>query len=220
MCDADLRNKIIAKVDALIAAQKMFTAWDVTRLLRQDGEWARHDEVRTEVHNLFNDGEMSVNYLRSNVCIDPSTTTYAQVFHNSLDNPDDYDKSALTTTPTSVVNPTPAVVPTPVSTPTAVKAPLNNDVLTTDCRGRILIKKSLVQKLGLNPGDNANVWLGLKGDLCVSSTQLGSGAKDYRLYIVDKYGEVRIKPGLWNVTSTSFKTEFNNRSDTLFVFPA
>lgn len=227
MCDSVLRDKIIAKVNALTAANAMFTAWDVTRLLRQDGEWARHNEVRAEVHILFEDGDMGQNYLRTNVCIDSSRNTYAHVFHNNIDNPSNYDANGLQTTPTGNVSATPtAAVPTasPISPacglPLPVASSTDPDILTTDSRGRILIRKWVVRQLGLRPGDAVGVWLGGIGDLCISVDKVGKWAIGCRMYLVDKYYEIRIKPSLWNYLGSAFKTDFSSSGDTLFVRPA
>lgn len=207
MCDQVLRDKIIAKVNALTGAHARFTAWDVTRLLRQDGEWARHNEVRTEVHILFEDGDMGRDYLRTNVCIDGSRNIYAHVFHDNIDNPSNYDQNGLQTTPTG--NNASAV-----TTPTAVVSTTDPDILTTDTRGRILIPKRFTQQVGLNFGDAVHCYAGAKNDIYVVNDRpyVGFPTGSYRRYMVDKYGDVRFRPADFNFLGSNFEVAVDGKN--------
>jgi len=225
MCNDVLRDKIIAKVNALTAANVMFTAWDVTRLLRQDGEYVKHYETKEVVEELFNDEDIrnaSEEYFRTSICVDPNKGVYAYVYHRAVDDPYTYDPNGLTITPTAVVN-QPTVTPSPVAPTPAVSTltpinvtPAGDGVLHTDTRGRLLIPKKIVNEAGFKVGDVVYAYIGMGGDLCVSKY---ANPQD-RSYIVDKYDDLRIKPSLLGMNETAFTATVFVAGNVIFVRPA
>ena len=58
-----------------VDSKKSFTAHDVTQEVRSRGHKIIHDEVRTEVHNLFDRGSMTTSYKRTVVSLADRTSS-------------------------------------------------------------------------------------------------------------------------------------------------
>ena len=186
------------EVAAQIAQGLMFTAYDVTKVLRKAGVWCKHFEVRDEVHNLFANGDMGPDYKRTNALVS-SNGDYAWIYHHYMDDPNDYaNPSVSPANANSVTNVVPkastvsSVVSSAVSSILSSKAsvPTGSYSKSVDTRGRLLIEKRHISALGLNPGNEAYVYLhGVKIEVTEGSYV---GGTLLNVYIVDKDGAVRL----------------------------
>jgi hypothetical protein len=59
MCDVATRQMVEDEIGDKVAKKHMFTAWDITRVVRQKGGSGRHGELKVVVHELFANGEMA-----------------------------------------------------------------------------------------------------------------------------------------------------------------
>ena len=196
-------------VDAKISQGEMFTAYDITKVLRKTG-WAKHFAVRDEVHRIFMAGEMDdADYKRTNGRV-TSNDDYAWIYHHYMDDADDYINPSVSPANTlSPTNVTPAGPVASVSVPASVAFTLKTPASSVsgnfyykavDSRGRLLIEKSYVAGLGLSPGDDAYVYTSLGKLIIVNGSYTGTLL---RVYLVDKDGAVRIGSKICNYTSSS-----------------
>jgi len=149
-------------VEALVEDQAQFSAHDITTLLRAEGLTVRHngaDGVRQFVHDLMNQGNpMFVDYNR-----DVSPSLGAFIYHHYNDDVNDYDpdehRSATNvTTGTAVGAPTTTVgSSTTVGSPTIV----DDGKVNVDQRGRLCVRAALLRQLGVKPGNQVYVDIGV-----------------------------------------------------------
>lgn len=74
-------------VSALIAQRKPFSAFDITKAVRALGQRAKHDEVKSAVHQIFRSGRMQ-DFLQTLVQY-PGAPTPAFLYHPQEVNPND-----------------------------------------------------------------------------------------------------------------------------------
>jgi hypothetical protein len=58
MLDPEVLDRLQEIVNEKLRNGDPFTAYDITQQLRAENFWVKHDHARTEVHRLFQDGEM------------------------------------------------------------------------------------------------------------------------------------------------------------------
>lgn len=162
----NVKDLVVDTVNAFVQDGQMFTAYDVTKHVRsQTSENVRHYEVQSAVH-----AEMATLV---------STGGYDRVLHNFTNNggatvqaivyfpigedfnqynPDEV-KQANSAAPVAVATvPTTATVTTVVSPvapvqPSGLSPAQVHITMTKDKGGRVCIPKTLVQQLGVKPGD-------------------------------------------------------------------
>ena len=184
-------------VEALVEDRALFSAHDVTTLLRAEGLTVRHtgpNGVREFVHNLMNQGNpMFDDYIRT------ASSIGAFVYHHYNDDVNDYDpdehrNATNVTTGTAVGAPT-----TTVAAPTTVGAPTVDGKVGVDQRGRLCVRASLLRSLGVVPGDLVFVNTKLNGVVKPDFTNPSMVTDPaYRWLKVDKDNCVRISSGLLN----------------------
>lgn len=175
-------------------AGEMFTAYDVTRAVRQKvGRSVNvpHNDVKQEVHTMFANQQIGTDYTRSlgNLA---GLQTQPWIYHRTTDDPANY---------MGVPTGGPATVPPVVQTPTATPTDGPDDGVNqtpdgtykVDARGTLCVPKSLLEAADLNPGDEAHVSADpLAGCLVVTKSPPDGTLTDLSSYTVDKYGNVRI----------------------------
>tara|TARA_R110000824_G_scaffold12226_5_gene53501 strand:- start:532 stop:1248 length:717 start_codon:yes stop_codon:yes gene_type:complete len=96
-----MNNTAKTAADTVIATfnsdQTIFTAYDVTRKIRDKGEKAYHSEIRDLVTNTFNNGSITL-YDRTSV--DLGGGIQALVYHPNGTDPNSYDKDWIDNDPT------------------------------------------------------------------------------------------------------------------------
>ena len=88
MCDQQVRDAAVAKVSLFVSEGRLFTAWDVTRALREDQvNNSYHNDVNGVVKGMFGNGEMP-GYDRQ---LQDVKGNQALVYHPSTIDPAAYD---------------------------------------------------------------------------------------------------------------------------------
>ena len=185
--DQATREKMEEVVQGFIDADEMFSAFDVTKTLRNThGMTVYHSEVKKAVHGMYDSWAVGADhdylfdgYGRSIVHTSNfSVLVYAPAGKNANDyDPDNIDPKPAPVSATTNVSQKPATVGTGISR------------CNVDNRGRLLITAALVKGIGLTPGDTAHVSVGTS-KLVVSSVTLGTATD--RTYVVDKDNAIRI----------------------------
>jgi len=173
-------------VEELTESNDLFTAYDVTTLLRARGVRVRHTGnggVRDFVHNLFTRDEIVfANYNRDLHTLPDGTSVF--VFCPYKDDPDNYDPNQHRNTNSTS---TPAVqTPTvPVTATTTV----DDGKVGTDQRGRLCVRADILRKLGVGPGDIVSVNTVMHS---VVASTLNRDLVEYRQLVVDKDNCLRL----------------------------
>lgn len=85
-----MKDKIEQKIKELTDSRSMFTAYDVTVSMRNDGERVKHNDVKVVVHEMFDKCEMEPGYLRKLTDI-PNTNNQALLYHHVMSDTDEYE---------------------------------------------------------------------------------------------------------------------------------
>ena len=182
-------------VEALVEDQAMFSAHDITTLLRADGLTVRHTGnggVREFVHDLMQSNPMFADYNRDRR---PDVGDVgADVYHHYNDDVNDYDpdEHRQATNVTTTVG-----APTTVGTPICPTSAPADDKVGIDQRGRLCVRASLLRQLGVAPGDTVFVNIKLNGVVkpdFTNPTMVADNA--YRSLVVDKDNCVRISDSM------------------------
>jgi len=86
--DSDLEEQVDVIVTDLCEGDGLFTAYDITKEIRNAGVSCRHAKVRRIVHNTYNNGEMDDNYMRSLIFVDSNVQAF--VYHPANVDPNVY----------------------------------------------------------------------------------------------------------------------------------
>lgn len=160
-----LDDTVIAKVERLatqwVAEGKMFTAFEISLALKEQGIRERHRNLKATIHEVLGrvGGE---NYSRT--LMDVGAPTQAWVYHKLRDNPYLYeplDRSGFGDAPSKKSSrPAPQIAPRdpkPLRTGGA-EPPTNSDgAFGMDAQGNLTIPQSLIVRLGLAPGDEVHL---------------------------------------------------------------
>jgi len=152
----------------------MFSAYDVTRIIRAKGVPVYHSQVRSIVHSFYLDEDMDEDYIRSPLALNGRA---ALVYHHSMDDVNEYDQDALK----------------PKDATPAVSSVTDDDEddkvpLSADNRGRVHLGADLMRKLYVKRGDVVYAFSDIDGELSITDDGLDLD----RGYIVDKDGAIRI----------------------------
>ena len=192
-----LQTIIAATLATLIQDQKLFTAYDVTTLVRASGEQVRHGQVRSIVHDLMaREGSYSSTFSTFGVVAFP-----AKVYHPVSVSATQYDPSAIRNGLKA-----PLAAPTtinmnavrPVGQPVSKSGGKQVEVGTGN---RLRVPAESVRKLGLKAGDKGYVSVD-NGNIVVTAAQpVGKPAK---AITVDQYDNLLFRSPL-GVTSDLFE---------------
>jgi len=157
--DAQTEQVATDVLDAMTEAREMFTAYDVTSQLRQQGHQVTHYSaggVREFVHSHFLDVSVfPADYTRSLHDFGKGSTF---VFHPQGEDVNDYDPSKWQ--PVGDQDDDDEDDDTVVTAPAPAPAPVDDDgKIGVDARGRLCVRASFVRQLGLKPGDEVIVHL-------------------------------------------------------------
>ena len=197
-------------VDEFVSKGFMFTAFDVTNLLRSNGSQVFHSEVNKAVQEMFRHGEMT-DYEKDIVDVGAPVSPFVYYHRNSdvsnyqsdwIDNNPDQngmlndstkDNGISQPTPSSYgVNPTP-ITPTPNVTVKTTKASIPKGAYNVDKDGRLNIPPTLVNSLGVEPWDFVGVMTDSKKLVIATETLANSISSGYyKKYMVNKDGRIRI----------------------------
>jgi len=191
------------QVNVYVQGDKLFTAYDVTKALRNEqGLTVNHWEVRKVVHYMFNDGDMPSHMMRESRSVGGGRTAFVYMptwRASDTYDPDDLGGTADPTTgsPTTTAPTTPT---TPTTTPTQPPLPSTPSSTPdgrhgTDKRGRLCIPNEMTRKLNWKKGNIISV---LKDNGRLAIQQAGGNATPpvsatvVATYMLDKSDNVRL----------------------------
>jgi len=214
--DAALQSVIEAVVNDKVQAGEMFTAYDVTKEVRNRGHRERHNNMKTVVHDYYGRGLMGSDYTRTLIPIQGAPVP-AFLYHRYTDDPTTYNPSqprAASSNPAAVgaavgnfyaqgkadpdddddgsaANPTSASLSPPSSLPQLSTGTVKNGVRKPDARGTVCIPAKHLRACGFKPKDTVFVWTKDGKTLAVQKPAT-SGGKPLAKYTVDENNNVRI----------------------------
>jgi hypothetical protein len=199
------QNLLNTILQAKVANQEMFTAYDITMAMRASGVNIYHSEVRDEVHNFYTSGNMT-NYNRKSQLV--AGGVFAYVFYHCQSDPSTYvSKNPVATPMTSNSTPVASVKTAVTLTPIKPTGTRNTDPssLTIDAWQRLRVPASITRQIGLKPYDYADVKFDSKnGIIEIGRTGCVPGA--IQSNTVDQYGNIRFGLKQQRINATSFKT--------------
>jgi len=137
MCDQVTKNKVEAVVNDFVSKGYMFTAWDVTKSLRNSGERISHRDVQDTVKEMWNIGSVT-DYTRDTKHIGAPIAPFVYYHQNSdvndyqadwMENNTDQDGMKNDGVDSNLV---PVTVPVPVVVPVVAKASIPQTVNVND----------------------------------------------------------------------------------------
>jgi bifunctional DNA-binding transcriptional regulator/antitoxin component of YhaV-PrlF toxin-antitoxin module len=206
-----IRNIISNKVQN----GEMFTAYDITLLVRATGEFAKHPQVKSIVHDLMRNDNLGITYTSSLRTFALAAFPAVVYFPLGAD-VSSYDpnavKKALAQVPnttSTLTQPVASVTTTTVvsgsnNTPTTVGAAVSgnftNKTVKVGSGNRVRVPAESIRKLGLKSGDKA--YVSIDGDnITISAAQpVGKTAK---AYTVDEYDNLLFRVA--NPAANTFK---------------
>ena len=184
------------EIEMLVNMGVMFTAYDVTKTIRNADCHVLHNDVKQAIEQF----DLPDSYKRSSVSVKGAR---AYVYHPDTQNPNTYNPDSISET-VKVVAQKPIAAPTATPTAhwvhkTAQPIPSVTSVRSTtvvpnanklDKRGRFHVKGDFVRAMGLKPGDTARIdvqngMIGIYQELYAPSTAKIS-------YTVDEWNIIRI----------------------------
>ena len=177
----------------------MFTAFDVTKAVRkQTTDKVIHEEVKKEVHKMFNNGQMP-GYARNLAALSlPNNVPQPWVYHPLNSDPTLYNGDPTYGVLAHAQIPTSPALPATPATP-AIPATVVIDSITTaadgtyefDTTNRLCVPNSLVRQAGMKAGDDVTVLVDHNNDLVLTQDQNLAGHL-LTTYVVDKYDNIRV----------------------------
>lgn len=165
--DIQLEAQIENTIRTLVSEGEMFTAYDVTRILRSQGVQVYHSQVRSVVYQMFNN-DMDDNYTRTLFNLGQNS---AFVYHHAMEDPSDYDQNKFD-----------------VKDDSEEKSDIV--MVYSDYRNRIYVGPGLIRKLNVERGDIVYIYSEADGELIITDCPRDSfGGKTYT---VDKDDAIRI----------------------------
>ena len=193
---------------------KMFSAFDVTKVLRNEkGLQVFHSEVRKVVHDMSTSMELPVDYIRSNTIL--SNGKDVIVYHPHSADVSQYDEKAIGAQGSPFVQSQQPVVQPQVQAPIQPKS--NN----RDARGRFCISNKLTKQVGYNAGDRVFVTMD-PNENKISITKgmvhqpAGSAIKSYQ---VDRDGNIRLSKKVLSTAGLDGK-QLNTNIEGCFIVVA
>jgi len=215
--DAIKEQKTKDTVNDFVAKGYMFTAYDVTKTLRNAGEFVKHSDVNAVVQSMRSNGEMD-NYEREVVDVGSSVQPF--VYYHPHSDVSKYDQhwvennpnqdgmkndpasggsssgytplSSVTSKPTAPTATTSFTPPSILGTVTMSILKKQGIVQTTKSENRLQIKLADVKKAGFTPHQTVYVHIAQNNDsVIVKDTPDTAIAKRKALY-VNKDGRLRI----------------------------
>lgn len=229
-----LSNQIIVEnvVEELAMKKKMFTAYDVTSIAKEQGADENHYQMKNVVHNMRDALKLNFSYERQLITIpllDGQDDPQVFVYFPENDDPYDYDPDWRSkeqdvqsdesdvspleegTSDTDSSNfPQDTVLPKqPNLTATSDPDIIEGEV---DKRGRLNLTSAMVKRLGVTESEVVKVYIGL-GKLWVATDR--PGAIHSRQYVVDCDNSVRLGDGtlkLAGICADKYKMAFKRNN--------
>jgi hypothetical protein len=193
-------NEITDVVNNFVNDNKLFTAYDVTVEVRKKVSGrVPHDEVKREVHKLFNSGSIfGYNRALANLS---GVNPQPWVYHPLAADPTTYDGKPVCQNPVAAV----ASALTPKPPVAAALAVVGDDddeevdgVYKFDSTDRLCVPAKLVRQLGLHDGAQVSLLASVPPSdvvMVVDKNAFINGLSEIATYTVDCYDNVRISRG-------------------------
>jgi len=179
MLQQDQINKVETQIEAVTGDRQMFTAFDITRRLRASGEQIRHSDIREVVHDMFREGELSDNYIRTLRNISQRDTAF--VYHLPSHDLREYEPYALK----------------PSDRDTKVPAPKCD--VSRNSKGRVRITKRFLKKIGVSGHDTVMCYP-VGRAIHIRRCPVIPRPSDAKVYHADEYGNIRLNKIFLNKT--------------------
>jgi len=202
MLTQDQVDKVEAQVEAITGDKQMFTAFDVTRRLRNKGEQIRHMDVREVVHDMYRQGTIGNGYIRTLRSINQSDSAF--VYHRHDHDLSEYKPYALKPRQDNDTQPAP-----------------KHDVWRNKS-GRVRITRRFLENIGISAYDEV-VAYPVGRAIHIKKSPITPRPFGARIYHADQYGNVRLNKIFLDRT---FIEEYFNVSraqlgdDTVILTPA
>lgn len=155
-------NEIVDVVNDLLREETMFTAWDVTCVLRKKvKQKVQHYEVKREVHQMFEQGDFP-GYARALANL-PNINPQPWIYYPPSLDPNDYKGKPVTASGVAAM-PAVAALPAPTASMSSVDDDTDTDIAADgsvvykfDTTDRLCVPNKLVRDLGLKEGDEVEV---------------------------------------------------------------
>jgi len=197
--EADVVVEIFNKIDELIATHKMFTCYDITRLIRNDGNAVEHEDVRTIVHGLYatRAGFADVYMRYSAIPLVSHPGVAAEVYGPGNCKPYNYDPEALNpnrtiTLPLQTATVSSPLGPVAIRKTTQVKSRPEYMTLSVGRRGRLNIPSRLTKAAHIKPRQTVYVARRANGQDGFVILQKAPKSGWCRPYVVDHHGNLRL----------------------------
>ncbi len=192
-----------SRIDDIVAQWvregKMFTAFEVSLAVKEEGVRERHRNMREFIHqSIFRAGVARGDYTRT--LMDVGAPEQAWVYHPAGSNPYEYeplDRSGFAK-PRGQRDGVPSGVRNPALLKLGAMAPhaIPQGAFGTDQRGRLCIPVHLLSQIGAGPGQRVKVLCDQANEQVLISKGNGSNGTDSDTsYTVEADGNVRITQG-------------------------
>lgn len=196
---------VVGQVKQFVNSNQMFTAFDVTKELRQSDPDVKHYIVREAVADIFTNDDTMLDYTRTLVDLPGKGSAF--VYHDVNSNPIDYVDSFGT--------PTPAAIPIFRKPTVTIKTfkdhsftwPKNLIPLSRD--GRINLPIKMLNRINVGANDKIVVYLE-NNNLIVEKfdTQSVMKSEECSIYKVFDAGNVQVSKKLTSLIGDAFLDEF------------
>ena len=191
----EIQEAVNRAVQTLTNNDELFSAFDVTCLVRKEGIWTDHQTVRNMVGDMFSNDILPQDYIRSSHSFkkDPNAAMVsAYIYHPNWADVNTYDPNKF--------------------------AEVDSGPFDVDSRGRFCVRTSLVGKLG-QPLQYVHVETDPQGHRLIIHPPSHKQFTATRFYLrIERNGDVRISRKMLNTVSpTAMKFKVRKVGDTLHV---
>ena len=223
MCSTTTKTILANVVNEFISDGKMFTAFNVSLEAKSRGATERHRDMKSEINSLYRNDAMD-HYTRTLIDI-PGISEKAWLYHDVLDDPDDFVPLPRTTLAASVPIPiswtTTSGASIYGSVPVPAQTGTNDKVYIVESREkRLCIPKKFISELGVCPGEL--VYVNAVDDQIEINSSPPLNSLSVPL-VVDTRGTVRLSQqtlGLADIEGTNYNINWDDADNSIRVKPA
>jgi bifunctional DNA-binding transcriptional regulator/antitoxin component of YhaV-PrlF toxin-antitoxin module len=212
-------------LNKLTAEDKCFTAYDLTRLVREQMPYqVNHEIIKQYLDGLWFMDSLHPAYERTTQRV--SDNTFAEVYHPNYKLASSYNKNEFTVRST-VFKPAPNFDELEETATSII--PIDEDIeaddsIRVDSRGRLCIPSDFLKEVKIGAGDRVVLFrhidetrllLGKEGSPYIA--YLGSDYEELEVYTVDKYCNIRIGNSNLLDEVAAYKIESNLLHNTLKI---
>ena len=153
------QTMIDAEITIWMDAERMFTAFEISRALKAKGIGLRHGQMKSEIHSTISRKRLRT-YTRS--LADVGAPQQAWVYHPTNKNPDNFqslneDPPGATSAPVVAAAPSLPTSMNPSAPTPQSQSQAKTISLSCDSDGHLTIPKAELEPLGINPSQSLHV---------------------------------------------------------------